>query len=111
MVLLNRKANLGASRGISENLAQKQRISLVFMQPSSKWFNNHQKQKIIWFLTKVTVLQCKAKGFGHAPDPTDALDELAPVSSAATREPHATRARGQDDGSYTKRPQINKGSY
>ena len=57
------------------------------------------------------VLQCKAKCFGHSPDPTDALDGLAPVLSTAGRDPHATRAKGQDDGSYTKRPQINKGSY
>ena len=38
-----------------------------------------------------------------SPDPPDPPD---PVSSTAARDPPTTRAGGQDDGSYTKLPQI-----
>ena len=52
-------------------------------------------------------MRSKTNGLGQSPDEPDEADEPDRVSSAAARDPPTTRAGGQDDGSYTKLPQIN----
>ena len=54
------------------------------------------------------VLLSKSNGLGNAPDLPDLRDLPDPdrLSSTAAWDPLATRAEGQDDGSYTKLLQI-----
>ena len=47
---------------------------------------------------KSSCLLCESHGLGQSPDPPDPPDR---ASSAAARDPPATRAGGQDDSSYT----------
>ena len=57
----------------------------------------------------MNVLHVKTYGLGHAAGPRDTPDppdEPDPVSSNAARDPAATCAGGQNDGTHTKLHQI-----
>ena len=54
-------------------------------------------------LDEILVLYNRANGLGHAPDPPDA--QQSRVINCSTGPP-ATRAWGQDEGTYTKLPRI-----